>query len=48
MAYCIFLILDSADRNVRLAALVVLIIMEQIRDWTLLSSMKVLAKGNKS
>ena len=40
MAFCIFLVLDSQDRNVRLAAVVVLAVMEQIREWLLISSIK--------
>lgn len=40
MAFCIFLVLDSQDRNVRLAAIVSLAVMEQIREWLLISSIK--------
>lgn len=40
MAFCIFLLLDSQDKGVRLLALIALIILEQIREWLLLSSVK--------
>jgi hypothetical protein len=44
MAFCIFLLLDSQDRNVRLFALIALIILEQVREWLLISSIKELGK----
>ncbi len=47
MAFCIFLILDSQDRMVRLGAILVLIILEQIREWMLVNSVKSLSKGGK-
>ena len=47
MAFCIFLLLDSQDRTIRLIALVALIVFEQIREWALINSIKPLAKGNK-
>jgi len=45
MAFCIFLLLASDDRMVRLAAIIALIIMEQIREWLLVSSIRPLSKG---
>lgn len=47
MAYCIYLLLSQNDLNTKLAAVIALIILEQIRDWSLLSGMERLAKGNK-
>ena len=44
MAFCIFLLLDSQDKGVRLLALIALIILEQIREWLLISSVKPLGK----
>lgn len=44
MAFCIFLLLDSQDKGVRLFALIALIILEQIREWLLISSIKSLGK----
>ena len=45
MAFCIFLILDSQDRIVRLVAVLALILLEQARQWLMISGMKALAKG---
>ncbi len=45
MAFCIFLLLDSQDRVVRLAALVVLAILEQIREWLLVKGIRGISKG---
>jgi len=45
MAFCIFLLLDSQDRMVRLAALVVLTVLEQIREWLLVRGIKGISKG---
>jgi len=55
MAFCIFLLLASEDRLVRLMAIVVLIILEQVREWLLVNgirsipstSAKPAAKDNK-
>ena len=47
IAFCLFLILESEDRNVRLAAVISLIIFEQLRDWSSASVAASLAKGNK-
>ncbi|MCX6770858.1 MAG: hypothetical protein NTX79_02270 [Candidatus Micrarchaeota archaeon] len=47
MAYCIFLLLASNDVNVRMAAIIALIVLEQVRDWSLLATARALAKGNK-
>ena len=44
MAFCIFLLLDSQDKTVRLLALLGLIVLEQIREWRLISSLKALGK----
>lgn len=38
MAYCIFLLLDSQDKNVRLAAIIALVLLEQLREWLLVKS----------
>ena len=45
MAFCIFLLLDSQDKAMRLAALVALAILEQIREWLLVSGIKGISKG---
>ena len=47
MAYCIYLLLASSDVNVRLAAIIALIVLEQVRDWSLLATARGIAKGNK-
>ncbi len=52
MAFCIFVLLDNQDKNVRLLALLMLIVLEQIREWMLLSGIgeakaAKLAKDNK-
>ncbi len=47
MAYCIYLLLASSDVNVRLAAIIALILLEQVRDWSLMATARSLAKGNK-
>ena len=45
MAYCIYLLLASNDVNMRLAAIIALIILEQVRDWSLLAIARSIAKG---
>ncbi len=45
MAYCIYLLLASSDVNVRLVAIIALIILEQIRDWSLLATARAIAKA---
>ncbi|VVB98979.1 Uncharacterised protein [uncultured archaeon] len=40
MAFCIALLLVSNDGMVRLFSVIALIIMEQIREWLLVSAMK--------
>lgn len=40
MAFCIFLLLDSQDKGIRLAALAALAILEQIREWLLVNGMQ--------
>ena len=45
MAYCIYLLLASSDVNVRLAAIIALIVLEQVRDWSLLATARSIAKG---
>ena len=45
MAYSIYLLLASSDVNVRMVAIVALIILEQIRDWSLLATARAIAKG---
>lgn len=47
IAFCLFVILDSQDKNIRLAAVIGLAIIAQVREWLLVSSMRALAKGNK-
>ena len=47
MAYCIYLLLASSDVNVRLMAIIALIVLEQIRDWSLLATARAISKGNK-
>jgi len=47
MAYCIYLLLASNDANVRMVAIIALIILEQIRDWSLLATARAISKGNK-
>jgi len=47
MAYCIYLLLASSDVNVRMMAIIALIILEQIRDWSLLATARAISKGNK-
>lgn len=45
MAFCMFMLLDNQDRMVRLAALVALAVLEQIREWLLVSGIKGISKG---
>ena len=45
MAYCIYLLLASNDVNVRMVAIIALIILEQIRDWSLLATARAIAKA---
>ena len=45
MAFCIYLLLASNDAIVRMEAIVALIILEQIRDWSLLATARAIAKG---
>ena len=40
MAFCIFVLLDNQDRTLRLLALVALVILEQVREWVLINSLK--------
>ncbi|VVC01936.1 Uncharacterised protein [uncultured archaeon] len=47
MAFCIFVILISEDRLHRLLAVIGLIVLEQIREAALVSSMNELRKHNK-
>ena len=47
MAICICLLLASNDVNVRLMAIIALIILEQVRDWSLLATARAISKGNK-
>jgi len=47
MAYCIFLLLASSDQSVRLFAIIVLVILEQIREWLLINSIGEQRKDNK-
>jgi len=45
MAYCIYLLLASNDVNVRLMAIIALILLEQVRDWSLLATARAIAKA---
>ena len=45
MAYCIFLLLASQDQYVRLLAIIALAVLEQIREWLLVSAIKGFSKG---
>lgn len=47
MAFSIFVLLDSQDRTLRLLALVALVILEQVREWVLISSLKSLRATGK-
>jgi hypothetical protein len=47
MAFCIFLLLESQDRAIRLLAIIGLIILEQAREWLLLSTIRPPNKDNK-
>jgi len=47
IALCLFLILDSQDKMVRLGAVIALVILSQAREWLMAQSMRSLAKGNK-
>ncbi len=40
MAFCIFVLLDNQDRTLRLLALIALVILEQVREWMLINSLK--------
>jgi len=48
IAFCIFLLLQSEDRIVRLLAIIALIIIEQVREWLLVSGIKGMQNGGKS
>ncbi|MCX8194531.1 MAG: hypothetical protein N3G22_00260 [Candidatus Micrarchaeota archaeon] len=48
IAACIFFILESEDKSVRLAAVIVLVILAQVRDWMLVSTIEKIRKNNKS
>ncbi|MEM4348430.1 MAG: hypothetical protein QXN37_02570 [Candidatus Anstonellaceae archaeon] len=39
-AFCIFLVLESQDKTVRLAAIICLLLIAQIREWLLLQAKK--------
>jgi hypothetical protein len=45
IAFCIYLLLASNDAMVRLYAIIALIILEQMRDWSLLATARAIAKG---
>jgi hypothetical protein len=47
IAFCIFLLLDSQDRAIRLLAVIGLIILAQTREWLLLSTVRPSGKDNK-
>ena len=47
MAFCICILLASNDVNVRLIAIIALILLEQVRDWSLLATARSIAKLNK-
>ena len=48
MAFCIFAILDSQDKAIRLLAVIGLIVLEQMREWMLVSAMKSAREGKDS
>lgn len=47
MAFCIFLLLDSQDKNVRMLAIIGLIILDQAREWLLVQGIKSLRDSGK-
>jgi hypothetical protein len=47
MAYCIYLLITSNEMYVRLAAIIALIVLEQVRNWSLLATARSIAKLNK-
>ena len=47
MAFCIYLLLASSDVNVRMMAIIALIVLEQIRDWSLLATARAIATKGK-
>ena len=48
MAFCIFLLLDSQDRGLRLMALIALIVLEQAREWMLVKNISDLRDSGKN
>lgn len=48
MAFCIFLLLDSQDRNVRLMAIIAIIILEQVREWMLVKNISDIRDSGKN
>ncbi len=44
MAFCIFVLLDNQDKAARLLALIALVILEQVREWVLMSGLRGIAK----
>ena len=47
MAFCIFLLLDSQDKTVRLLAIIALVVLEQAREWMLVKNISELRDSNK-
>jgi hypothetical protein len=47
IAFCLFVLLDNQDRNIRLAAVIGLVLLAQAREWLMAQSMRSLAKGGK-
>jgi hypothetical protein len=44
VAFCVFLLLASEDRMVRLLAIIALVVLTQVREWLLVQSIKGVAK----
>ncbi|MCX8174643.1 MAG: hypothetical protein N3E51_00345 [Candidatus Micrarchaeota archaeon] len=47
-AFCIFIILDSQDKALRLGAVLALILIEQLREWLLVGSIRELGAKDKT
>ena len=47
IAYCIYVAIASNDMNARFFAMLALIILSQVRDWSLLETAREVAKHNK-
>lgn len=47
IAFCLYVLIVSSDMNTRFLAVLALVLLAQVRDWSLLSSARGLVKGNK-